>query len=75
MTAPTRVLASPAAYLDPRVRAGISVFAALVAAEVGRAIDALDADLRSGAWQARHADLLALSELHLGYYVVIAELG
>jgi SAM-dependent methyltransferase len=64
----------PTAYLDPRVRAGISVFARLAAADVDRAIDALDADLRSGAWQERHADLLALSELHLGHYAVVAEL-
>ncbi len=61
--------------LDPRVRAGISVFAALAAADVDRAVDALEADLRSGAWQARNADLLGLSELHLGYYAVIAELS
>jgi hypothetical protein len=50
------------------------VFARLAAADVDRAIDALDADLRSGAWQERHADLLALSELHLGHYAVVAEL-
>jgi SAM-dependent methyltransferase len=65
----------PSAYLDAHVRAGISVFAKLAADEVDRAVEALDADLRSNAWQARHRDLLALSELHLGYYVVIAELS
>jgi hypothetical protein len=54
------------------VRAGISVFAALTAADVDRAISALDADLRSGAWQARHADLLALSELNLGHHALSA---
>jgi hypothetical protein len=65
----------PYAYLDTRVRAGISVFAALAADHVDRAVQALAADLRSGAWDARHRDLLELPELNLGYYVVIAEVG
>ena len=63
----------PAAYLDPRVRAGISVFAHLDAKEVERGLAGLRADLRTGAWEARHASLLTLDELDLGYRVVIAE--
>jgi SAM-dependent methyltransferase len=65
----------PAAYLDASVRAGISVFAALDADHVGRAIDQLGADLRSGLWDQRHRDLRDRPDLHLGYYVAIAELG
>jgi SAM-dependent methyltransferase len=65
----------PRAYLDARVRAGISVFAALAVDAVDRAVHSLDADLRSGAWDARHRDLVDLPELHLGYSVVIAELS
>lgn len=65
----------PEAYLDPGVRAGISVFARLPGGAVDRAIKALDADLRSGAWRRRHRDLLGLAELHLGYQVAVAELG
>jgi SAM-dependent methyltransferase len=65
----------PHAYLDPVVRAGISVFAQLDPGHVERGIAALEADLESGAWQRRHRDLLALDELSLGYYVVVAELG
>lgn len=65
---------APAAYLNPRVRAGISVFAALDTADVEHAVQALGADLQSGVWSARHRDLLGLPELDLGYYVVIAEL-
>ena len=65
----------PAEYLDPAVRAGVSVFARLSRAHVTEAVQALDADLRSGAWHERHRDLLQLVELHLGYYVVIAELS
>jgi hypothetical protein len=39
------------------------VFASLAAGQVQRAVDTLDADLRSSAWQARHADLFDLIEL------------
>ena len=65
----------PRAYLDPVVRAGISVFAQLDPGRVERGIAALEADLESGAWERRHRDLLALDELSLGYYVVVAELA
>lgn len=63
----------PEAYLQPEVRAGISVFAQLTSGAVNRAIDALGADLETGRWQERHRELLSMDELHLGYYVVIAE--
>jgi SAM-dependent methyltransferase len=65
----------PHAYLDPVVRAGISVFAQLDPGHVERGIAALAADLESGAWERRHRDLLALDELSLGFYVVVAELA
>lgn len=64
----------PEAYLHQAVRDGISVFAQLSAEQVHRGVDALRADLDSGDWHARHRDLLERTELHLGYYVVIAEL-
>jgi SAM-dependent methyltransferase len=63
----------PEAFLDPDVRAGISVFAQVSSGAVVRAIDALGADLENGRWQERHRELLSLDELHLGYYVVTAE--
>jgi len=65
----------PEAYLDPVVRAGISVFAQLPAGPVDAALRDLGADLESGRWRARYGDLLGLSELHLGYYVTRVELG
>lgn len=65
----------PHAYLDPVVRGGISVFAQLDPGHVERGIAALASDLESGAWERRHRDLLALEELSLGYYVVVAELS
>jgi SAM-dependent methyltransferase len=65
----------PRAYLDPVVRAGISVFSQLDENHVARGIAALEKDLQSGAWERRHGDLLTLDELSLDYYVVVAELG
>ncbi len=63
----------PEAYLDPEVRAGISVFALLPEDEVSAAVDALRADLRSGAWARRNAGILEREELDLGFRVVVAE--
>jgi SAM-dependent methyltransferase len=63
----------PEAYLDPEVRAGISVFSQVSSDAVDRAIDALGADLRDGRWQESHRELLSMDELHLGYYVIVAD--
>ena len=65
----------PYAYLDGRVRDGISVFSRLDEGEVRSGIDALRVNLDSGAWAERHSDLLELVELDLGFRVVLAELG
>jgi len=59
----------PAAYLDPRIRAAISSFWAL--GDVSEALSRLAADLHSGAWATRHADLLDLNERDLGYRLVV----
>lgn len=63
----------PEAYLDPAVRAGISVFALLPEAEVDDAVGRLRADLESGAWERRNAAILERDELDLGFRVVVAE--
>jgi SAM-dependent methyltransferase len=65
----------PHAYLDPAVRAGISVFAMLPEDEVATAVDRLRADLESGAWERRNADILDRDELDLGFRLVVAEYG
>ncbi len=65
----------PEAFLDPVVRAGISVFAQLDRDHVARGLTALARDLRTGAWHERHRDLLHLEQLHLGYYLVVAEIA
>jgi SAM-dependent methyltransferase len=62
----------PEAYLDPVVRANISVFALAPPADVDALVAALRADLESGAWADRHGDLLARDELDLGYRILVA---
>ena len=59
----------PEAYLDPVVRAGISNLAHFGDA-LAPAFERLAADLESGEWHRRHADLLGLAELDLGYRIV-----
>jgi SAM-dependent methyltransferase len=64
----------PEAYLDPEVRSGISVFSVLDAPDVEAGLARLRGDLESGRWRERHAALLGLSELDLGYAVVQVDL-
>ena len=63
----------PEAYLDPAVRACISTLAVLDDAEIERGVGRLRADLESGAWHERHADLLELDELDCGYRLVVSD--
>jgi hypothetical protein len=63
----------PEAYLDPDVRANISVFSLLPRDEVDAMVVALRADLAGGEWQRRNAALLELDELDFGYRVLVAE--
>jgi SAM-dependent methyltransferase len=60
----------PEAYLDARVRAGISAFALMEKACLEEGVARLAADLDSGAWHRRHADLLELEELDCGYRLI-----
>ena len=59
----------PEAYLDPVVRAGISNLAHF-GDELDPAFDRLAGDLESGEWRRRHAGLLELEELDIGYRIV-----
>jgi SAM-dependent methyltransferase len=61
----------PHAYLDPRVRAGISAFALMDPACMEDGLARLAADLESGEWERRHQDLVELDELDAGYRLVI----
>ena len=62
----------PHAYLDPEVRAGISTMAKRRPEDLAPGLARLEEDLRSGAWEARHADLLEREEHDLGYRLLVA---
>lgn len=62
----------PTAYLDPAVRSAMSSFARVP--DVAQRMAQLDRDVRSGAWQRRHRELLARDELDLGYRLVVADI-
>ena len=63
----------PAAYLDENVRRGTSVWARVGRTIELRAVAALDADLASGAWQDRNAELVNLEEAELGARLLVAD--
>ena len=62
----------PEAYLDPNVRAGISVLHRSDPEGVAAGLERLRADLDSGEWARRHSELLELDELDLGYRLLVA---
>ncbi len=61
----------PEAYLDPRIRAGISSFWKI--ANVETAMAQLARDLAGGEWHRRYADLLELDEIDAGYRLVVTK--
>jgi SAM-dependent methyltransferase len=65
----------PEAYLDPAVRAGISTLAKRSEDELAEGLARLRADLDSGAWARRHAELLERDELDLGYRLLVGSGG
>jgi SAM-dependent methyltransferase len=62
----------PEAYLEEPVRRGSSVWARVGTEPERRAVAALAADLESGVWRERNADLLDLPEAELGARLLIA---
>lgn len=65
----------PEGYLEPAVRAGMSVFAQIPAAAAERGLSALARDLADGRWDERHGALRTRPELDLGYRLIVAELA
>lgn len=63
----------PRAYLDPQVRAGISVFHRLPEAEVAHAMGRLRRDLDEGQWEKCHGQLCEESELDVGLRLIVSE--
>jgi SAM-dependent methyltransferase len=64
----------PEAYLDPVVRAGISMLAQTGEEAIAPGLSRLADDLSNGRWHERHADLLTLDETDVGYRLLVAEL-
>ena len=62
----------PEAYVDPDVQAGISCLAMLDPDVLRRGTEQLREDLASGAWDARHGELRTLTELDVGYRLIVA---
>ena len=62
----------PEAYLDERVRRGISVWASVGPNTERRAVRSLRDDLASGRWAERNRDLLDLEAAELGLRLLIA---
>ena len=61
----------PHAYLDSRVRAGISIFSKL--ADVRTGLRRLESDLADGVWEKRYGHIRHLPHLDLGYVLVAIE--
>ncbi|MET7796758.1 class I SAM-dependent methyltransferase [Streptomyces decoyicus] len=64
----------PEAYLDPKVRAGISMLAQAGEEVLRPGLARLSSDLSSGLWHERHADLLNCEALDVGYRLLVADL-
>ncbi|WP_238007466.1 methyltransferase domain-containing protein [Dactylosporangium sp. AC04546] len=63
----------PEAYLEPAVRSGISMLAQFGEEAVRPGLDRLAADLESGRWHERHADLLERADFDAGYRLLVAD--
>lgn len=61
----------PAAYLDSRIRAGMSSFHVLN--DVSDGLSRLEKDIESGEWEQRYSSLLALNEYDLGYRLIVTK--
>jgi SAM-dependent methyltransferase len=64
--------ARPEAYLDERIRSGMSIFPRLDQDLVQERMNRLAGDLDSGAWDERYGHLRTTPEMDLGYRLVIA---
>jgi SAM-dependent methyltransferase len=64
----------PDAYLADSVRQGMSLFSMTPKSAVQQGLSRLRSDLSSGEWERRHQDLMQMTELDLGYRLLIADL-
>lgn len=63
----------PHAYLDPVVRAGMSMLALARDEILWPGLRRLAADLKSGRWYKRHYDLVQLTQMDAGYRLLVAD--
>lgn len=63
----------PRAYLDQKVREGISTFSKI--GNVDSQLARLESDIVSGAWEQRYRSLLDLKALDLGYRILISQVS
>ena len=63
----------PQAYLDETVRAGISMLALSPKPLLAKGLERLKVELTHGAWARRHADLLDVPQLDLGYRLLVSD--
>jgi SAM-dependent methyltransferase len=63
----------PEAYLDERVRRGISLWSTLAPGVEERAVRCLEADVASGRWAERNRDLVGLDAADVGLRLLIGE--
>lgn len=61
----------PRRLLHPEVRTTMAVFARLAPGEVQSGLERLRADLDSGAWEQRNAELAALQSVDLGHRLIV----
>ncbi|MFI5685734.1 class I SAM-dependent methyltransferase [Streptomyces sp. NPDC051636] len=64
----------PEAYLDPQVRAGISLCAQTGEDVIAPGLRRLADDLASGRWYRRHAELLGLDSIDVGYRLLVGHI-
>jgi SAM-dependent methyltransferase len=62
----------PEAYLEPAVQEGMSCFSQMDRSVLHDGMARLRADLASGAWDARYGHLRGLTEMDLGYRLLVA---
>ena len=65
----------PEMHLDPQVRRASSVWHLMAPEETKRGLEALRADLESGAWDKRYGHLRTEAELDVGLRLVVSEVG
>ncbi|MEU2619413.1 methyltransferase domain-containing protein [Streptomyces sp. NPDC007157] len=63
----------PHAYLDPQVRAGISMLAQTGEDVLAPGLATLADDLATGRWHHRHADVVALDTIDVGYRLLVSD--